>query len=105
VDIPFAARSRFLDTFEADIRRHRAELDRGGAFHIPVSDGGYDGRVTVTIRPGDHAAFGTDWQRADPTRFPARIKAAATALRNCGRMGRFAISHSEGVLTIRAMYE
>lgn len=41
----------------------------------------------------------------DATRFPARIKAAATALLNCGYEGRFDISHSDGLLTIRAVWK
>jgi len=70
--------------------------------HIDLDEGGYDGRVIVTIHATDRTIFGTDWERADPTRFPARIRAAAAALLSCGCEGRFEVSHSDGSLTIRA---
>lgn len=66
-----------------------------------MDDGGYPGRVTVTIRAGDGASFETDWEGTDITRFPARIKAAATALLNCECVGRFVVSHERGLLTLR----
>ena len=102
MDIAYATRSQFLDACEAAIRGHRAELDTGGVVHVDLKEGGYDGQVVVTIRPSDRAAFGTDWESTDPTRFPARIKAAATALLNCGCEGQFEVSHSDGSLTIRS---
>ncbi len=103
MDIAYATRSQFLGVCEAAIRGHRAELDADGVVHVDLKEGGYDGRVIVTIRPNDHMAFGTDWESTNPTRFPARIKAAATALLNCGFEGRFEISHSDGSLIIRAV--
>jgi hypothetical protein len=101
VDIAYSTRSQFLDACESAIRQHRAELDTGGTVSVGLGEGGYNGRVIVTIRLGDRAAFGTDWERSDPTRFPARIKAAATALLNCGCKGRFEVSHADGSLAIR----
>jgi len=95
------SRSRFLRACEAAIRRHRAGLDSGGVVNVELGDAGYVGHVVVKIRPHDRAFFGTDWERKDATRFPARIKAAATALRNCGCEGRFRIIHSDGSLAIR----
>jgi hypothetical protein len=103
VDIVYATRSRFLDPSEAAIRGHRADLDGGRTVHVELGDGGYDGRIVVTIRRNDRAFFGTDWTSSDPTRFPARIKAAATALLNCGCEGSFEVSHADGALAIRAV--
>lgn len=103
MDIAYATRSQFLDPCEAAIRGHRTELDAGGVVHVDLQEGGYDGRVIVTIHPNDRTAFGTDWESTDPTRFPARIKAAATALLNCRCEGRFEVSHSDGSLRIRAV--
>jgi hypothetical protein len=102
MDIAFATRSRFLVACQDAIRRDRAELDAGGAIRIDLDEGGYSGRVLVMIRPGDAVSFGTDWEATDPTRFPARIKAAATALLNCGCVGRFYVEHTDGALEIRA---
>ena len=103
MDIEYAIRSQFLDACEATVCEYRAELEAGGIVHVALKEGGYDGRVAVTIHPTDHAIFVTDWEGTDPTRFPARIKAAATALLNCGFEGRFDISHSGGSLTIRSV--
>lgn len=101
MDIPFATRSRFLTECEAAIRSQRDSLEAGTAVVIELEDGGYSGRVVVTIREGDGSAFGTNWEGADITRFPARIKAASTALLNSGCVGMFLVIHEQGVLTIR----
>ena len=101
--IAYATRSQFLPEFESAIQEHSAGLRIGGVVRVELPEGGYDGRVIVTIGRTDRMFFGTDWERTDPTRFPARIKAAATALRNCRCEGRFEISHSDGSLTIRAV--
>jgi hypothetical protein len=94
-------RSQFLPALESAIQEHRAELLAGGVVRVDLLEGGgYDGRVIVTIRRTDRMFFGTDWERTDSTRFPARIKAAATALRNCDCQGRYEISHSDGSLKI-----
>jgi hypothetical protein len=103
VDIAYARRSQFLDACEATVQEHRAELDAGRVVRVDLRRGGYGGQVIVTIRPNARKVFSTDWEHADPTRFPARIKAAATALLNCGCEGRFEIFHSNGSLTIRTM--
>jgi hypothetical protein len=101
MDIAYATRSKFLEDCEAAINHHRAELDGGTAVRISLGEGGgYGGKVVVTIRCNETTYFGTDWEGADPTRFPARIKAGATALLNCGCEGRFEITHSDGSLAI-----
>lgn len=101
--IAYASRSKFLSAFESAIQEHCTGLRAGGVVRVDLAESGYDGRVIVTIDPTDCMFFGTDWERTDPSRFPARIKAAATALRNCRCQGRFEISHSDGSLTIRAV--
>jgi hypothetical protein len=103
VDIAYPNQSKFLDACEAAIREHQAELQAGDAVHVDLHEGGYDGRIIVTIHGSDRAVFGTDWESADPTRFPARIRAAAAALLNCHCEGQFEVSHSDGLLIIRAV--
>jgi hypothetical protein len=103
VEIDYSTRSNFLDLCEAAIRGHRANLEAGGTMSVDLGEGGYDGRIVVSIRQDNRASFETDWTNSDPTRFPARIKAAATALLNCGCEGAFVVSHAEGCLTIRAV--
>jgi hypothetical protein len=102
MDITYSTRSRFLDACEAAIRGHRADLDTGRTVYADLGERGYKGRIVVTIRQNDRMSFGTEWSSSDPTRFPARIKAAATALLNCGYEGKFEVSHENGSLTIRA---
>jgi len=46
------------------------------------------------------ADFETDWKGADVTRFPARLKAAATCLREKKWFGRYRISYADGLLVI-----
>lgn len=81
-----------------------ANTARNWTLHVDLQHGGgYDGRVTVAIHAEDPTVFGADWEGRDPTRFPARIKAAATALLNCGCERRFELSHMGGSLTIQAI--
>jgi len=103
VDIGYPTRSRFLAVCEAVIRDHHAELKAGGTIRVGLPEGGYDAKIIVTISPANRQDFGTDWEGLDSTRFPARIRAAAAALRNCHFEGRFEVAHSGGSLTIRAV--
>jgi hypothetical protein len=101
MDIAYVTRSVFLHACVDAIRAGRTSLDSGGVVVVILEDGGYGGRVEVTIRADDTAAFGTDWENSDVSRFPARIRAAATALRDEGCFGRYVIEHRDGALTIR----
>jgi hypothetical protein len=64
-------------------------------------EGGYSGSILVEIRESDNDTFLTDWTGNDPTRFPARIKAAVTVLRQEGFCGRFQIIHEDGKVSIQ----
>jgi hypothetical protein len=101
VEIAYASRSRFLTDLETAIRNQRELVDQGEQIQVVMEDGGYPGRVTITVQTGNETTFDTDWEGTDATRFPARIKAAATALLNCGCVGRFAVGHEQGLLVIR----
>lgn len=68
---------------------------------VPLgTPGGYCGRVSITIRAATEAEFEADLDLEDWTRFPARIRAAATALRDAGRFGTFFVEHEDGILKI-----
>jgi hypothetical protein len=96
------AHSSFVGPCEDAIREERASLDAGQSIRVIFDkSGGYDEAVVVAIRDGDHSFFGSNWEGRDPTRFPARVKAAATALLNCGCYGRYLIEHQDGALAIR----
>src|SRR5262245_58913823 len=101
MDIAYAGRSRFMSTCEDAIRQKHGQLAEGRVVHVVFEGGGYAGRVVVTIPSGASDCFESDWEGADPARFPARIKAAVTALRNCECFGRYQIIHQDGSLDIR----
>lgn len=96
-NIAYVKSSRFLGAIENAIRSWRE--DEGNSLDITLDRAGYAGHVVVTIRDG--SSFDTDWRGKDSTRFPARIKAAATALFRCGFRGLYEISHKNGLLKIR----
>lgn len=62
--------------------------------------GGYKGTVTVVIRKNTEKEFLANREMKDWTRFPARIRAAATALRDAGMIGTYKITHENGSLEI-----
>ncbi len=62
--------------------------------------GGYDGTVKVTIGSATEAEFEADHELTDWTRFPTRIRAAATALRDSGRLGSYQVKHNDGTLEV-----
>ena len=103
MDIAYVQHSKFLEACEVALASHRPAMEAGRPVNVSFVGGGYGGQITVTIRPHDQRCFGTNWENVDPTRFPARIKAAATALARCHFEGRFEISHSDGIITIRAI--
>jgi hypothetical protein len=99
--IQYVTRSRFLAKCEAVIKEGLSDLRKGVTLRIDFESGGYNNRVLVTIDLANHNEFSTNWNQNDPSRFPARIKAAATALHNCSCAGQYEIEHNDGVLTIK----
>ncbi len=100
MNILYALRSKFTALCQEGIASQQEALNVGKVIHIALEAGGYQGKIKVAIDAGNSTHFETDWSAGDPTRFPARIKAAATALRDRGSTGRFEISHANGVLSI-----
>ena len=79
-------------------------LRSSGSVRIPLTPaGGYKGNVQVEIGSRNEDEFEADLELTDTTRFPARIRAAATELRDQGLKGTFRISHDDGVLEIRRL--
>jgi hypothetical protein len=101
MDIAYSTRSQFLSACETAIREQRAGLDVGRIVRVDLGGGGYNGSINATICPNEQGFFGADCELKDPTRFPARIRAAATALKNCECHGQFEILHLDGSITIR----
>jgi len=77
-----------------------------GKFPVTVqlqTGGGYSGSIRVEITEASPREFHSDWEGTDPTRFPARIRAAATALRDTKQLGTFLITHKDGEICISAV--
>ena len=63
---------------------------------------GYKGDYIVKI-DSVQPFFETDFKNKDITRFPARIKATALALKESNNIGEFYISHEKRIITIRSV--
>jgi hypothetical protein len=99
--IGYPQRSSFEAPIRAAIGAARAQLSKGLPVAVRLPPGGYEGKVVVIVDPRDDRSFQSDWGYPDPSRFPARIRAASKALFLEGQFGSFAVSHSNGILQIR----
>lgn len=98
--IPYVTRSSFLESCRDAIRKN---LPRQVGQQVKVTfdkKGGYRDTVRLSVESDMPNDFGSDWEGTDPTRFPVRIRAAATALRDEHCVGDFEITHLDGVLTV-----
>ena len=99
--LAYPSRSKFLAPCENAICANGKALLIGQVLSVHISKKGYDRDVQITISPNDSKHFRTNWIASDPTRFSARIRAAALALYNQGCFGTFRINHQTGLLTIQ----
>lgn len=103
MEIPLAtARSGFTASFTELIRGRREEILSG----VPVTfkleaAGGYSGDLTVEIEEGNARSFRARTPIRDITRFPARIKAFATALARNQCHGKFRIVLKAGEIMVQ----
>jgi len=94
-------RSKFYGPCIDGIDKSKQQLLSGWTIQVQLPEsGGYDGDVILRIGSTGDETFQTSWSGSDPTRFPARIKAAATALRDSELVGTFAIRHIDGTVCI-----
>ena len=98
--ITYAARSRFFQPIEDVVIEERDALMMGQPIQVVLEPGGYHGHMQITIDAGDTSGFETTWAHNDPSRFPARIRAAATVLFQRACNGVFFIAHENGVMSI-----
>ncbi len=91
--------SRFYLPIRSEIEKAGAAFPKQSIRHNLGHPKGYRGDIDVLITAG-LKEFEADWHYKDQTRFPQRIRAAATALRDTKHYGRFRVSHRDGVLTI-----
>ena len=101
MNIPYMLRSKFIAPCEEIITAQQERLDAGQEIVVPLKAGGYSADVVITLHSADAFKFEAEWASSDPTRFPVRVRAAATALKNCGSTGCFSISHADGTLSIQ----
>jgi hypothetical protein len=93
-------------SFRPQIRKELEKLKTSDVVRIPFhAAGGYKGDVRVRIRSRKEDEFEVSLDLSDWTRFPARIRAAATEMRDQGFKGAFQIRHDDGVLEIKTSYQ
>jgi len=81
--------------------------DFNGEAEIVLNDAekdGYIGQFEINIGADNDNFDALDYKNLDITRFPARIKAAATSLKLLNFFGCFRISHKNGVLNIKKQF-
>jgi hypothetical protein len=98
--IPFVSRSSFLAPIAKALGEADEELRNWRQVLVTLSPQGYNGVVEVEIARSDRQEFIAHCNFGDVSRFPVRIRAAATALRDRGFAGRFLIAHKSGLLRI-----
>jgi hypothetical protein len=104
MQIPYNIReSSFLVPCIEAIEKNRVNLARGSyiVIHFDSDADGFPGQYQVDIDPHDSRFFEARPEIGNPSYFGARIKAAATALRNCRLTGSFDIWHEKGTLRLR----
>ena len=81
----------------------KLQIEEGSTVKMDLQKGGgYPGEnIKITIVKDDIKNFDTDWEHQDPTRFPARIRALATALQDNWMWGTYLASHNDGVIKLR----
>lgn len=99
--IPYCTdRSGFLH--QARSLLSKRSLEAAVTFVLDASKAGYRGSIVVQLAEND-GHFSSDFVGDDVTRFPARIRAVATALHRLGHRGWFRISHDDGTITIEPL--
>ena len=98
LDIKYAAKKN--SGYTAQFRRILDEEPESGSWRMVFEKGGYEGDMDVDIRDGNSFLAWTGSRYKDKTRFPARIKAAATALFAEGFRGEFHITAKEKKVSI-----
>lgn len=99
MDLRFSVRSRFFSPIERALGTPESAIK--WPVRIALEPGGYNRDVEVVIRSDDTRSFRSNWAGNDPSRFSARIRAAATVLQRKGYSGRFRVTHEDGALSIR----
>jgi hypothetical protein len=89
-------RSSFYPAIEAALRGWK---DRSQPIQVQLSSGGYERDLHFTVSQGNADTFVSTWKGAEQ-RFSARLRAAATVLRDHGFTGEYHASHRDGIITL-----
>ena len=101
MEIKYAIRSEFLEACISKLKEQEKELLSKKTIQVILKSGGYDKEIILSIDKNNSSVFNTiNWQNKISTRFPARIKAAATALFKLKHYGKFKINHQNGLLKV-----
>jgi hypothetical protein len=100
MELRYSTRSRFFAPIEEALSS--PEFEKGSVL-VDLGPRGYERDVTVRIHAHELYVFETDWAGSNPSRFSARIRAAATVLKRRGMAGQFRISHRRGVLHLQRL--
>ena len=92
-------RSSFYQRIDDEVR---AAKNATRPVCVELEPGGYKRDVRITIREDDRHAFRSDWKYAQE-RFSARLRAAATVLRDRGAWGAYHAVHIDGLLTLKRL--
>lgn len=96
--IKHAKNSEFRDEIINHLKDFKDSIINGKEIQFRLSkDGGYEFREHfLNIVTEEDEFFYTNWIGQDPTRFPARVKALALALRDLKLIGVFEATHEDG---------
>lgn len=100
--LSYSSRSRFFAPLEREIPKDYQRLPH--EIEVALGPGGYGYDLQVDVSANDPEGFDTDWEGRDPTRFPARARAAATVLQRRGYLGRFRIFLRNGRMVIQPLH-
>ena len=97
--------SRFAPLIQEALAKSPDSLGNGERVSIKVpiqaaTKRGFEREAVVTIGP-DPNAFDAEWPGEDPSRFGARLRAAATVLRDLGYKGTFRVEREGQTVTIQ----
>ena len=102
--IPFLVkRGSFRPKFDVWITERKVKINEGTKLRVDLrKTGGYPAKdLQITISQDGQNFFQTDWEYQDWTRFPARIRALATSLRDQNLWGKYLVSHNDGEIELR----
>ncbi len=98
VQIPYATRRD--QGYTGQVREVIAANRAADKWECVFEGAGYTGKMDIEVQKDEHFVVWTSVRYDDPTRFPSRIKAAATALFEEGLRGEFQVHAEKDTLSI-----